>query len=257
MIEKTLKKDLLEKLNVTPQRLSQRAKRMKEEHGPMSTEEAVYVIAHVEGLDVSKYLSAEETSRVRELVPRVPGKSAGGGRSSEKRRQSRQVMIKIGSDAPAVDALLSTTMAKDAAKMAEIYPKFYVFENSLRCVIMRMLETAHGADWWTSRTPPAVQRGVEGRKREEEKRPWHGKRGQHEIFYSDFKDLRRLIDKNWPVFEPLFPNRPWITRILDELEPLRNVLAHHNPIGERDQKRLEIYFADWLDLLQSKRSLFV
>jgi hypothetical protein len=48
-----LKEALLKKLGVTPQALSQRAKKRKKQL-PMSTEQAVYTIAHDEGLDLSK-----------------------------------------------------------------------------------------------------------------------------------------------------------------------------------------------------------
>jgi hypothetical protein len=65
----TVRKLLLDKLGITRQALSQRAQRLKKKYGPMTTEEAVYVIAHTEGIDLSKYLSSEILDKVRSLVP--------------------------------------------------------------------------------------------------------------------------------------------------------------------------------------------
>jgi hypothetical protein len=38
----------------------------------MSTPEAVYTIAFEEGIDISAYLSPEETERVRQLIAQLP-----------------------------------------------------------------------------------------------------------------------------------------------------------------------------------------
>lgn len=59
-----VKAELLAKLGVSPQRLSQLAAKRKGEL-PMSTPDAVYTIAHENGIDVSKHLSAEETKEIR------------------------------------------------------------------------------------------------------------------------------------------------------------------------------------------------
>ena len=61
-LNRDLRKDLLEKLGVTRQRLSQKAKAIKVAHGPMSTDDAVYVLAHQAGFDLSKYLVEPKTS---------------------------------------------------------------------------------------------------------------------------------------------------------------------------------------------------
>lgn len=70
MVNREVRRQLLERLRITPQALSQRAGKIKESYGPMTTEEAVYVIAHMEGIDLSKDLSLAELDRVRALVPR-------------------------------------------------------------------------------------------------------------------------------------------------------------------------------------------
>jgi len=250
---RNLRAALLDRLKVTPQRLSQRVKQVKLERGPMSTEDATYVIAHEQAMDLTKYLDPLTVDRVRGLVARAAQET---GPASAKKRYARRPgspVVRIEPDVPEVDALLSTTLAGDARRMAAIYPKYYVLENSIRVVIMRVLETKYGNRWWRTRVPQPVQDRVTGRKQQESNRPWHGKRGQHEIFYSDFGDLSKIITRNWDEFRTFFPSQAWISQRLEDLEHPRNVMAHHNALSPEDEQRINLYFSDWASLVQSRR----
>ena len=70
MVNQTIRRLVLNKFRITKQGLSQRAKRLKDTYGPMTTEEAVYVIAHLEGIDLSKHLPLSVLDRICALVPR-------------------------------------------------------------------------------------------------------------------------------------------------------------------------------------------
>ncbi len=254
-INRKLRAVLLNKLNVTRQRLSQRVRMVKEHHGPMSTELATYVIAHKEGIDLTKFLSAETVDRVRSLLPNNGDVLVKQSSRKKTRIVPSYVRINIAGKLPDVDAFLSAGIAKDAQAMAQVYPAYYTLENSLRIVIKRILENKYGKQWWDSKASGNVKKDVDIRKSQEAKKPWHGKRGQHEIFYSNFGDLRAIIEKNWNDFKDFFPSRPWITQRLDELESPRNVLAHHNPISKIDLKRIEVYFEDWINLLKDRKQM--
>lgn len=252
---KRLRSALLQKLSVTPQRLSQRVGQIKRLYGPMTTEEGTYVLAHVEGFDLSKYLDHSMVDRVRSLIPAGPPATASTKIVPKRSKAPKVRPVRIGARAEEVDALLPDAIANDARQMAEVYPYLYVLENSLRSVIARVMRAAHGSGWWTRCVPKDVRSRVDGRRLAEDKKPWHGKRGAHEIYYSDFGDLRRIIENNWAEFASLFPNRGWITQRLEELEPPRNVVAHHNPISKNDQKRIELYFADSISLLNARHDV--
>ncbi len=251
--DRKLKDALLKSLDVTPGRLSQRVGEVKQDLGPMSTEDATYVIAHQDGMDLTKYLDPGVVDRIRSLVPKQHIKTV----SSRKKKGNRkkQVVVKIGPSLPKLDVFLSHGIADDARKMSELYPKYYMLENSVRVVIKRILEHKYGNRWWQKKVARPLRDKVQDRKDSEAKQPWHGKRGQHEIFYSDFGDLKKIIQKNWEDFKDLFPTQAWITQKLDELEHPRNVLAHHNPVNNNDSKRIELYFDDWTALLQSRKHL--
>lgn len=255
-----LRAELLKKLGgVTPQRLYQVVGELKRVHGPMSTEDATYVLAHMKGLDLTKYLDRESFDRIRGMVPRTNEAKAAGptprAAPAPKAASPASRAVRVAASVPAVNLLLPTAVANEAARMANLYPKVYLLENSIRNVINRVMTAKHGAGWWTTHVSTDVRNRVQTRKDKEAKTPWHGKRGSHDIYYSDFSDLRTILIKNWVDFAALFPSQAWITQKLEELEPARNTLAHHNPVPENEQKRLDLYFDDWASLVDSKKDV--
>ena len=250
-----LRADLLKRLGVTPQRLSQRVQKIKTNHGPMSTEDATYVIAHLEGMDLTKYLASKTVDRVRTLVPQATAGASAGKRKPAKAQVGNKRAVKIGGNSPAVDIPLTPTVLEDAKRMASLYPKYYILENSIRYVIIRMLQKSDGKDWWQKCVSKAVRDRVDQRRQKEADTPWHGKRGQHEIYYSDFGDLKTIIQNNWPQLKALFPSQTWILSKLDDLEHPRNVMAHHNPVSAPDEKRIGLHFDDWVALLKSRETV--
>lgn len=250
-----LRNDLLKKLGVTPQRLSQRVAQVKRLYGPMTTEEGTYVLAHQEGIDLPKYLDQATVDRVRSMVPKDVGSASPPTIQKRRGKTLATKPIRIAPSLEVVDAMLPASVAEDASRMASIYPQMYVLENSIRTVIARVLRAKYGNDWWSKRAPKEVQGKVKDRRDKESKTPWHGKRGSHDIFYSDFSDLRKLIVGSWGDFKPIFPTQQWITQKLEELEPPRNILAHHNPVSKQDIKRIELYSDDWIALLNDRRGV--
>lgn len=225
---------------------------MKRLYGPMSTEEGTYVLAHQEGLDLTKFLDRETVDRVRGMLPKDSTPTPPQGPRARAPKTARMKAVRIAPTLELVDAMLPSAVATDASRMATVYPKLYILENSLRNVINRVMTSAHGTDWW-KKAPSGVIKKVADRKTKESKKPWHGKRGSHEIYYSDFGDLKDIITKNWSDFQGIFPKQDWITTKLEELEPPRNVVAHHNPLAAQDEKRIDLYFNDWIALLNARR----
>lgn len=250
-----LKTDLLSNLRVTPQRLSQRVAQVKRLYGPMSTEDGTYLLAHQEGLDLTKYLDQTTVDRVRSLLPVAGGSTTPSPPRAARGAATSARPVRIAPSLELVDAGLPTKVAEDASRMATVYPKLYIFENSIRNVILRVLRAKYGRDWWTKTAPAGVQKTVANRKAKEAKTPWHGKRGTHELYYADFGDLRDIITKNWAEFEPILLKQAWITQRLDELEPPRNIVAHNNPLSKQEENRVDLYFNDWIALLNDRKDL--
>ena len=125
------------------------------------------------------------------------------------------------------------------------YLAFFCLENAVRELILdRMLEN-HGSGWWAATVPSAVRERVTRRQEAEGQARWHISRGAGELSYTDFGDLKLIIQNNWTDFADLFPDQNWITARLAELEASRNVIAHMNTLDEREEGRVRLYLQDW------------
>lgn len=260
-----LLKDLLAKLGVSRQRLYQRVGSLKKEL-PMDTPDAIYVLAFEEGLDLTSYISAEETAAVRGLVAELRaarGSSASApapARPTPKRPSApKQALITISGvgDVERLPAMSAVT-ARDAKKMSEtVYPMIYVFENSARELITAVLESGIGPDWWKEVVPRRVREGAEKRKANEADDPWHGRRGARMIDYTELSDLPKIVGANdaWPHFEPIFARKAFFEELVNDFNVSRRVTAHMNPVGADDIKHLEATFRKWAKTLKAKVAL--
>jgi len=149
---------------------------------------------------------------------------------------------------------LPPNLAKEAKRMAEeVYPRIYVLENSLRYVVMSILRKKYGEDWWNRcNISREIRKNVENRIKSEKKNRWHGRRGSHPIFYTDFDDLRSIIINNWEEFKELFPDQIWVQSRLKDIEPSRNIIAHNNPLPQREIERLKIIVEDFRKQLMNQ-----
>lgn len=253
-----VKKALLTKLDVTPQRLSQMTKKRKQDL-PMSTEQAVYTLAHENGIDVSKHLSKDETTEARGLVSQLrlsanTTNAASGSTAGSKTKSTtpRPVVITIaGVDVEKLPGM-SATHAKEAKMMAEkVYPAIYVFENSVRDLVERVLKAQFGSDWWAKAVPGKVQTTAKSHKDAEEKDPWHSQRGGREIDYVFLNDLWAIMKHQWKYFKDLFPSQSWAENLItSDMNVSRRVLAHMTPLDSDDVKNLEAAFRKWAKQLK-------
>ncbi len=151
--------------------------------------------------------------------------------------------------------LLTVPIINHAAKNAELYPFMFSLESSVRLLIQVQLEKRYGPSWWSSHVKRDIREKVERRKKTEQLNPWSGQRGTKDIHYTDFADLANMLRANTDIFDPLFTGMKgglsFLTRRLDELEGTRNNLAHACPLKDRDRKRLQLYFEEIYDILDT------
>jgi len=256
MSYRELKRALIDKLAVARQAVEGRAKRMKKKYGPMSTEEAIELIAHLEGLDVSKYLDSSQVEQVRRLVHQRAILE-----SPEAQRRAtatvKVVNVTIGGKFKLSDPLLPKRVLEDAKAMANVYAEMYVFENSVREVIKRALLRTYGDNWWDDCIPLGIRRYAQLRMDDDEKNAWHGRRGDHPVYYVDISHYISIIQTLWSDFEDLFPSQSWIVERIDEIARSRNVVDHHNPLRKADQDRIKVFFADWFRQIESVKDRLV
>jgi hypothetical protein len=245
MIERRVKKLLLDMLRITPQALSHRAKRIKSAFGPMSTEEAVYVIAHREGVDLSRFLSIETIDRIRSLVPKELPKSSGSPIAARPKDKKHPKSAKL------YPLVANHIISRTVSIGDESFPQVFVLENSIRNLIIQKLSKAHGRDWWTKANVKGVRDTVQRTIDKEKKYPHREKRGLHPVYYSNFADLKQIILNERKYFTDVIVDFQWFEVEMNRVYMARNLLAHSVVIGEDDASRIRVFYRDWARLLES------
>lgn len=212
----------------------------------MTTQEAVCLLAHQRKLDLSRYLDEGKLASIRQLATVAPSPEPAPPAKRRRKGAAKAVYVTIARDIKLSDPILPQRIIKEAKLMAEkVYPLLYIFENSVREVIQRVMVQAYGDNWWTEKAPKKVRDTVAGRMQSEKRKAWHSKRGAHAIYYTDIDELKGIVASNWEPFAPLFNDQSWFTHIVDQIAVSRHVVAHSNPISKQDLKRLEVNFTDW------------
>ena len=255
--------ELRKKLDgVSHQAIQQRRARLQELVA-MPSDIATYIVAQRNGVPIQRYLDTSTLETVATFEGRLAAKegaptSSGQGTSAKAKPTKREVVVSIAGIH--VDRLPGMTQAHaiEAKQMAEkVYPALYVFENSARDVISRLLEEGVGPDWWNEVVKKELRDKAAKRKKDESKDPWHGKRAAAPIDYLDLSDLPLIVSasKAWPHLKNVFPRIAWFQELVNELNVSRRVAAHMNPLESDDIKNVEAAFRKWAKLLKAKQDL--
>lgn len=256
-----LHRALREKLGgVTRQAISARALNLKSQH-PMTTEDAVCVIAHQNGIVLDKHLEKEVVDHVRGVLQQVaPARQvvhkSGRNMTNPTAKGSDSRVVEIAREFKVTDPLLSQEKLAQAKEMAAIYPLLYLLENSMREVIDRVMTRNHGPDWWETHAPTGVKRDVAVRMSEERRNTWHQKRGARPIDYTDLNDLKPLARKVTRYIVPdLVPSIEWLEGLIDEVYKSRCVLCHMNPLDKDSIASVKLRFRHWQKQVSPKKHL--
>lgn len=160
------------------------------------------------------------------------------------------VSVRAATDSGALQRVMpledfSAPIRRSAMQALPAYLAFFCLENAVRELVNERLTENHGSNWWNTKASTDIKKRVAGRQAKEGKDRWHIKRGEHEIYYTDFGDLKLIIVNNWEDFDDLFSDQNWVIARLDELEASRNIIAHSNALDERELTRLKLYLRDW------------
>ena len=253
-----IKKRLLDQLGIARQSLDGRVKTIQKSV-PIGRDHAIYLIAFEEDVKIDDRLDPETLERVsryaaQKRAEREPTRS----RSGSGGRQSKTAAVKIANVRVEEIPGLSPTHAREAKVMAEkVYPVLYVFENSARDIIARVLEASLGPDWWDKVSYSEIRREVRRRKAQEGDEAWHSKRGDSPLAYLDLGHLSDLVGKPnvWPYFEEIFPRDNWVSAVVDDLTVSRRVIAHMNPLTDDDIKQVEAGFKRWVKQIRARAHL--
>ncbi len=260
MAYKELRKALLNKLDITPQALSQRAQKIKV-LVPMTTQQAVCIIDQRNGIKLDKYLDEEMIHQIRGLLQQVTPPSQITIKKVEQRtgkQTPRQYVIRIGKQLKFTDPLLPRSKLSEANEMSNIFPYLYLLENSIREFIDRIMTTQYGANWWYSYVSPELQKEVIKRMSDDKKDSWHQRRGARPIDYLDLKDLPRLMNKLEKVIVPdIISDLDWFRQLVKQVYKSRCVVCHMNPLDNDNVDAVLVWFNQWQKQINAKKDLIL
>lgn len=127
----------------------------------------------------------------------------------------------------------------------EGYKTIFTIENSLRELIINIMQNNFGPKWYKSRIPGDINTKYSNAINDEKKIKWQNLVPHHPIYYIDFPDLKKIIiqKNNWDeVFKKMFGSgsKEWLIGLFIELEFIRNIIAHNRKLS----KNLSKYLSD-------------
>jgi predicted transcriptional regulator len=141
----------------------------------------------------------------------------------------------------------------DLMRISKPYLLLAELELRLRLFIETQL-AAVSQHWWQERVPAEVRRRAENRRASAEDLvpPGLAPTGGSLLVYASFGDyLEIILDRgNWSqVFAPVFGSREWVTRRLQDLQQIRNAVAHHRRLSNQELEMLDAYVEAFLRCL--------
>lgn len=136
--------------------------------------------------------------------------------------------------------LLDNLVPKENAR---IYSLLFNLETVLRELIIQTLDEIAGPRWYKTRLPGDIKdKYINGLKYEKSIK-WSRLVPHHPIYYTDFPDLKKVIEKedNWKdAFSKIFGRKELLVATLSEVEFIRNKIAHNRICTPND---LDIFVA--------------
>jgi hypothetical protein len=257
--DSALLKAVLDKTGLTRQGVVDRRNRLRK-LVPMPPDIATAVVAHRANVDISRFMDEESVRVVGEYDERVHNKE--GGAAAALPAPPKQAKAK--GKAPSEIAFpnfkiyeggLSDKQLKDLEKMARrVYPLLYAFENSVREFVNGHLTAAYGEAWWhrPHLVKKSTRESVARIKKQQGEARWVERKSAPEINYTMLGQLADIMLSNdgWKVFEPIFKKKSWVEDRVTSLEIPRNVMAHMNPLMEKNIKGLEVRAQEWFDQIK-------
>lgn len=132
----------------------------------------------------------------------------------------------------------------NALEMARLYAVLHCFENEIRDYIRETLSENDGVDWW-SKLPPKMKTHAESRQETALKDSWLEGEKSDLLGFVDFGMLSSIIIEKWTYFSNIIPSQHWLKQRMEELEKVRNFIAHNRTLLPSEYQRVYMYIADW------------
>jgi hypothetical protein len=165
--------------------------------------------------------------------------------------QFQSAGIQVGADIrDAEEHLLAEALApfgvqrrNAALEMARLHAVLFCFENEVRDFIRDTLREKFG-DAWTDKISPKIREFAENRRAVALQDSWLEGEKTDLLGFVDFGHLAQIIINNWEHFT-VIPSQHWLKQRMDEIEKVRNFIAHNRMLLPSEFQRLYMYVADW------------
>lgn len=137
---------------------------------------------------------------------------------------------------------------QSASRMSEYYEIFYCLEVSIRRLVSSMMLESEGADWWESHRVDAGLRTEVGNLRKKELESGISPRSDNNLDYLTFGQLGQVITSNFDLFRTVLKSKPAVSRVMNQLNLLRNPIAHCCDLAPDEVDRLRLSVRDWFRL---------
>lgn len=159
--------------------------------------------------------------------------------------------IQVGADqSEAEEKLLADALTpfgvsrrNQALEMARLYAVLFCFENEVRDFVRDVLKEKLGDDW-LDKIPTKIREHAESRKATAIKDSWLEGEKTDLLGFVEFGHLAQIVIDKWEHFQ-VIPSQHWLKQRMDEMEKVRNFIAHNRMILPSEFQRLYMYIADW------------
>lgn len=138
----------------------------------------------------------------------------------------------------------------------EIYCYLYSIETALRELIIDLLKTIDGSQWYKKRLPSGSLEKYRNGIEYERNIKWTQLIPHHPIYYIEFPDLKEIIKRkdNWnDAFKKIFVREDILISTLSELEPIRNKIAHNRKVTYKDVEIVKGAYIKLSDTIGKKK----
>lgn len=136
----------------------------------------------------------------------------------------------------------------ESVPMTSAYKILFILENQLRKFVEKRLTKQFGETYWQDGISKNLRYKVDKFKEEEDRHLWQVSETKTNMEYLQFPDLLKIIKTNQEEFKKDFSDIEQIELRLNELEEIRNAIAHMRTLSEDSIIRLEQYNRDLLNL---------
>ncbi|MCX6640600.1 MAG: hypothetical protein NTW14_08985 [bacterium] len=218
----------------------------RREETRLSRDLSAIALALETGLDVSRYATEHDLEIILHSSPILaPQIEKILPQKREVSRAIQELNQQESSSSPFVDS--KTIHA--AYRNAELYAKFYLFENSLRMLVHAIMEKKYGAEWWYETAPRDIMNATFERRSGEKEPRWRGQWGAEPIYYTDIKDLSVIMETHQDLFSRYLGENIKIDGIIDLIERIRTSFAFTNPVAQKDREQFTAFLDQWNTLL--------